>query len=326
MRIRPSLIVQEPKLRWLLYVVDQNAQKIVLCLLILMFVSGLGYSVALGNTLRYPDEKLYYTFARNLKEHSTVSIDGLTPSAAKAPGFSFWMLGAVLISNDVMLVRLLNYCALALSIWLVYRIVRRRSRPWVGVLSVLLCLGYPLFFYTASTLYPQTLGAMLLLLILYLADRQAKVTLTNGVVMGLLCGYLVLVIPTTVFLLPIFLAWKLLGKHSRFGVLAILLFALLANTPWAIRNYRTFHSFVFISTDGGFNLLLGNNRNTTPNAGPNVDVSEYASLAIQRQMGPVEGDRFFRQVGFSMDHTVIKWTRQDCIFLSLSIITTSETI
>ena len=44
---------------------------------------------------------------------------------------------------------------------------------------------------------------------------------------------------------------------------------------WSIRNYYVFNSFVFVSTNGGFNLLLGNSKNTEPNLGVNTDISQY---------------------------------------------------
>ena len=33
----------------------------------------------------------------------------------------------------------------------------------------------------------------------------------------------------------------------------------LALLPWTVRNYQVFHTFVFVSTNSGENLLIGNN-------------------------------------------------------------------
>jgi hypothetical protein len=53
-----------------------------------------------------------------------------------------------------------------------------------------------------------------------------------------------------------------------------------------------FDRFVFVSTNSGENLLLGNSENTTPNAGTTADISRYKAQA--RGMDEIERDRFFQ--------------------------------
>jgi hypothetical protein len=49
---------------------------------------------------------------------------------------------------------------------------------------------------------------------------------------------------------------------------------------------------VFVSTNSGENLLVGNSENTKPLDGRNVDISSYESVA--RAMDEVERDRYYR--------------------------------
>ena len=66
-----------------------------------------------------------------------------------------------------------------------------------------------------------------------------------------------------------------------------------------MRNYRTYDSFVFVSSNGGLNLLLGNSDATPPNAGSTVDVSAYAPAS--EDLNEVELDRHYaREAGAYM--------------------------
>jgi hypothetical protein len=64
---------------------------------------------------------------------------------------------------------------------------------------------------------------------------------------------------------------------------------------WGIRNDARLGSFVPVSTNGGVNLLLGNNENTTPTSGVEVDISRYEAEARRRHLDEVETDRFYRE-------------------------------
>jgi hypothetical protein len=61
---------------------------------------------------------------------------------------------------------------------------------------------------------------------------------------------------------------------------------------WTVRNYLVFDTFVFISTNSGENLLVGNSENTTPNAGRTVDITRYKTEA--ESLGEVERDHYYR--------------------------------
>ncbi|MDD5369031.1 MAG: hypothetical protein PHQ40_08100 [Anaerolineaceae bacterium] len=296
-------------MKWVQYlnIIDQNARAIAIALIVLVFVTGFGYSIYLGENLRYPDEQEYYLLTQNLKHTGMFSFDGIQPTAARAPGFPFLLLVVALFSNTVLAMRLLNFFALCLSLWLLYLILRKHSRPIVGLMGVVLCIFHPVLFYTASTLYPQSVGTALFMLILFLSDRHPRWTVRSGLCIGSISGCLILTIPTFIFLIGIILAWRLIVDHDRLLVLAAMVLGLfLVIAPWAIRNYEIYHTFVFVSTNGGVNLLLGNNENTTPNAGVTVDISRYEDLVSNRQMGAAETDQFYRNqaVQWIFDHKI----------------------
>jgi hypothetical protein len=84
-----------------------------------------------------------------------------------------------------------------------------------------------------------------------------------------------------VFSVIVLLAWRLTclrGRAVRDVLLAggVAIFLLMA---WSLRNHAVFGRFVFVSTNSGVNLLLGNCENTTPASGPSTNIRHYLDQA-----------------------------------------------
>ena len=75
---------------------------------------------------------------------------------------------------------------------------------------------------------------------------------------------------------------------------------------WLVRNALVFRAFVFVASNAGENLLLGNSENTTPNGGSNTDIQAYILEADRRQLNEIQRDRFYRQqaLEYIQDHTL----------------------
>jgi len=61
---------------------------------------------------------------------------------------------------------------------------------------------------------------------------------------------------------------------------------------WTLRNYRVFNTFVFVATNSGFNLLIGNAPETTSNSGLTIDFNEFKDEAAG--LDEVQADAFYR--------------------------------
>jgi len=137
-----------------------------------------------------------------------------------------------------------------------------------GRLTLLFLALYPGQIIYTSLLSPEFLFLFLLLsgLAVLVFKQRLATAAAAGVIFGLAC----LVRPQAFFIPAIFFAITLgrqvnpksSGRHLKLG---LVLYAALALTilPWLIRNYRVFNQFVFISTNSGYNLLLGNNPHAT---------------------------------------------------------------
>ncbi len=95
--------------------------------------------------------------------------------------------------------------------------------------------------------------------------------------------------PTLCLLLPFFLGWLIArkspngGRTLALGAGAVLVFVL-AILPWTIRNYYAIDGWVFVKSNFGMELWLGNNpavkKIYSPELHPNDNVKERISLIL----------------------------------------------
>src|SRR5262249_30526755 len=111
---------------------------------------------------------------------------------------------------------------------------------------------------------------------------------------GACFGAAILAVPTFVFSFALLLAWGAVTRAASWRALVYCAAAAaLIVGAWSVRNHALFGSYVFVSTNGGLNLLLGNSKHTTPAAGTNVDISAYQK-ASQGQ-DEVTSDAYYRR-------------------------------
>jgi hypothetical protein len=260
----------------------------------LSLLAGLLYSDWLGDTLRYlPDEAEYVTLANLLAEKGIYSLDGERQTAYRPPVYPAVLSLVSSLGGDIFLYRYLNFVFLGGCIYLTGWILIQQGFPLAGVFGSLLVIAYPVLFYTAGTLYPQTLAAFLFLIILKIYT-QANIRPLHHLIGGGLFGLLVLTVPTFFYTFFIIGIWLWIYRRPQLVRYAIISTAamILVIGSWAARNYHVFGAIFFVSTNSGENLLIGNSANTIPNGGTTVDISAY--LPGVAGMNEVERDHFFR--------------------------------
>jgi hypothetical protein len=166
-----------------------------------------------------------------------------------------------------------------------------------------LVLAYPLLVYSATVLFPQVAGCLLITIIVMLVTRE-RFTIRDAVIAGLLYGGLILAIPYFILLLPLVAATTVIARTGgqwriRWEALkpAILLcvFAAVVVVPWTVRNYVELHVFVPVSTNNGNNLFIGNSPITTPNSGRTTDVIPQCPGATLPNMTEYDFDAAMRK-------------------------------
>jgi len=208
----------------------------------------------------------------------------------------------------------------ALTCWTIYWFARatvgERTARWAGWTWAL--LPYAMY-WAIRWVWETSLTAFLLsaafLLALRLARSKAFVDWAGA---GVLWGVIALANPSCLSLLPFCLGWPAWELYSagraesisrvprpspilaRAGNLSRALLPLciagimllLSITPWLVRNYRAFGQFVFIRSNFGVELRLGNSKDAVGLwmfwFHPSQDLNEYARYA---QMGEIAYSR-----------------------------------
>lgn len=274
-----------------------QAAHIVMLVCAVVLVAGFVYSVHLGDELRYSDEYYYHVLVTNLLDKGIYTIEG-DPTAAKPPGYVFflWLLGS--LGGDIFIYRYVNFLLLVASFYLIYRMTRHLSGPFAGALAVTLLAGYGVLFYTASTLYPQTLASFLFIAILAILSRDRVPTIWESLLVGALFAWLILTVLTFAFALVGVALWLALRREwsgwHRLRTLAIMVGVVgLTLGLWTHRNYQVFDRLVLISTQSDA-FLTGNSPNTRPNDGPTTDISAYRTPEVEA-MDEGTRDAYFRE-------------------------------
>lgn len=226
--------------------------------LIIVLILGLLYCSYLGDELRFPDERQYTTIAKSIVADLIFSFDGVSPTAFRPPGYPLFMAAILSAGGETFHLRFANFVALAASIWLMHLLLKEHRFRISAAIVPLMFFGYPVLFYTAGTLYPQTLGGTLLVCTLYFLSRNTSISILGA---GFSYGTLILTISLFALTLPIIALWPILLKRERRSVVLVSLFIVVTVSlvgAWTYRNYRVFERLVPISTNSGLNLLLGN--------------------------------------------------------------------
>lgn len=274
---------------------DRNERYYLTVLACLILIIGIVYSYFLGGTLRFPDEKDYYSIATNLLTRHLYSIDGLTPSAYRAPGYPFFLAAFMAGGTQIFVLRMLNFLALALTALILYRLLKRYTSPLAGLISATLVFFYPVLFYTAGTLYPQTIGGLLFLLVISLIAPQ-EAGPGRYAAGGLVFGALILTVPVFLLNVPIIALTPWLRKQRRKVITAVvfLVVALSVVGFWTMRNYMVFRQFVLLTTHAGITCYYGNSAEATPTS--YRDSGKYQ--AETEGLDEVSRDRFYRAKAF----------------------------
>ncbi|HEX4139800.1 MAG TPA: hypothetical protein VHY09_05595 [Candidatus Methylacidiphilales bacterium] len=261
-------------------------------LLALYVIAGIIYSCSLPAAGRFPDEREYLALAGHLIHGPGYSMDGVHLTAIRPPGYAFFL---VMLGNSILAARVVQFAMLAGAVLLIARLFPGNLRDCAVLFTTLVVAVYPLFFYTGTTLYPQTLAGFLFVLTLTLLLRAPGGWPAYALI-GFVYGFLILVVPT--FLLTLFVLlgasfWLRLLRWREGAVLSLA--AAVAVLAWTGRNYLEFRQFVPIASYSGAQLLIGNCESTIPYGGSgNVDTTHYHDEARALGLDEFQADRFYR--------------------------------
>jgi hypothetical protein len=250
------------------------------------------------------DEQEYLTIARNLIASGIYGYELGVPSAARPPGYIFFIAPIVALGLDKPAIVFVQILLWGGSIYLTGLISSRMRGPRAGALAIVFAILYPLCSFVTLTVYPQILTALLILLFVWILvkNRDNLLDTQGSIFIGIVSGLTILLSP---IILPVFFGMLVSLPFSslpffsfrnfRPSLIAILVSCCFV-LPWIGRNW-TVMGTTSISTIVGFNLLYGNSENAAPDLGTTASIDQYADAV--RGMNEVEADRAFRS--FAVD-------------------------
>jgi len=192
------------------------------------------------------------------------------PTAWLAPGYpSLWALAIRLThlysGAMILLAQTLNCAFSAATCWPIFSIGKKLFGERVGLASCWLWVFLPFsILMSLEWTWDQCVTAFLLALIVDVTFRvRASMSPAQWSGYGLLWAAAALVNPATCALLPFLLGW-LIWARWKAGVKSPALYAqavilfFLAVLPWSIRNYYALHGWVFVKSNFGVALYVGN--------------------------------------------------------------------
>jgi 4-amino-4-deoxy-L-arabinose transferase-like glycosyltransferase len=182
------------------------------------------------------------------------------PTAWADPVFTYILAGAHWLFGSHVYLAMYGFAFLCVAVLLgcAYRLAARFGGPWAGAAAIVVLAGNQglgvAFFadITNSALSAAVVVLSALLWVRYF-ERPTPGRLVSA---GLLSGAMVLTCPSMMYflyLLPIALValhWRNIPRALGHTVAALLLAAVVL-TPWAIRNYLTFHEIVIVRNGAG---------------------------------------------------------------------------
>lgn len=279
----------------------------VLTAVAVLLFGSLGY-VFYGGELRFlPDERDYFEISSTLASDGQFGHNPGQPTADRAPGYVWFLASLFLFHKSIALAQMVQVGLWGITALFAARVAAQLSGPAAGGAVLIGALVYPLFGFTALTIYPQTLIGFLLVAALSFTFRLGeRMGLPEIILFGAVLALLALTNPIVIVLIPIILAAAIRQRRISLMMaavpLAIVVFGL---AGWTYRNYVAIDAPIpTIATNSGLNLLLGNSENVEPGLGTRVDLSNY----VQQTAGlnEVEQDRFLRNaaIDWIRDHPV----------------------
>lgn len=209
----------------------------------------------------FSDEKEYDRLAFNLAAKASYTYD-TSPTAYRPIGYpAFLGFNYFVFGHHLILVKLVQALADVAISFFIYLLLAGHPERTRLLGAALWAFFAPALFY-ANLLLSETVFTFLLVLMTWILSRKHEGSGWQSVVLGALLGILTLIKPTIViFLLLLPILMRRIDLPLR-KLYPIALGFLLVLSPWLVRNYLTFDEFA-LSSNGGINLLIGNNPGAT---------------------------------------------------------------
>lgn len=185
---------------------------------------------------------------------------------------ALWSLGMRIFNpqlseGGIYLCQMMNSAFSAFTCWPIYWLGKKVFNAKIGLAASWAWVFLPLaILYPVEWTWDQSLSALMLSLLVCATYKLQEATADSFLWSGYGClwGFAALVNPTLCVLLPFFLFWIVLSRRGSASptlrpVLRLVFLFVLSIIPWTARNYFQLDGLVFVKSNFGLELWLGNN-------------------------------------------------------------------
>jgi 4-amino-4-deoxy-L-arabinose transferase-like glycosyltransferase len=233
----------------------QRARLDLAILAALALLANLAYFAFSSGDFFFPDSATYIAPARSMLAGHGFTRDGRTPETFRTPGYPLVLMPFIAASpNFPAIVVVLQHLLNTLLTIAIYLFARQRFSRFVAFTAAAVFAIDPSTIHYANKVLTETLfTALLFALVWACAGEASRRTSIVAILLGLLCGVLVLIRPVAIvyFVVPavLFAFWR------RRGVALFVIAALVLPIAWAGRN-RARTGVFSIADVAGVNMLL----------------------------------------------------------------------
>ncbi|MHC4122706.1 MAG: ArnT family glycosyltransferase [Planctomycetota bacterium] len=165
--------------------------------------------------------------------------------------------------NNYFALELLNVIASAFIVYLIFKISAKIYGRKAGLLSAFLVATHPGLIVYSTKLHELTLVVFFACFIFWYIISRDMERMRSNVIIGLVTGLSILLRPTLIFFLAVYLLRMILirlpaRKIMRSFLIAALVCACVV-APWIIKNYTVHKQWTFITTSSAEHFWRGNN-------------------------------------------------------------------
>lgn len=243
--------------------------------LTIAFLIRLAYVLYIPDQIIWSDEQDYLLLSENLANGSGYVDKWGNDTAYRAVGYPLFIAGLRLLGcHNLICFRVVQVFLSLATIWSLYLLASRVFNRATGVVTIYLAAIYPYFIYMPGTLLATSWFSCLIITGTYLfleslEHENKRLMLLSGLFFGLA----ILTVPAGIVLIGAAILWQIVYKRhlsKRFLPLLLIVLALCI-LPWVYRNYTAL-GILNLSSNGGYNLWLGNN--------PDTDIDHPHAVAV----------------------------------------------
>lgn len=252
--------------------------------------AGASALIFVKGTLHAPDEFEYLAIGKNLAASGLFSMDGSTPTAWRSPGLPALIAALWWVWPSVYFLKIFNLGCWAATGFFVARLSAKFYGVTAGRLAALVYLFYIYELYAATSLYPQTIAGLLVVISIILVLESKPLIITRQLLLLAISTFQILLIPNSIVVAAVVYPYAILKERiSLRAALSSGALILLVIFAWCHRNESAIGGFTFTTTMG--NTLYAGNRDS-------VSAATAGSTAVQGTNGlsELQADKLYRKL------------------------------